>query len=400
MGASMLGPISELVVRGNEAYLAAAGWRPEIIPYGGYGSTQVARVLCRTLMSGRPAGQEPSAPHRGWQQFVVGEIPRQPVLVRLGEAIRIVYADRGGFVDAEIRGHRLPAGWHQARVYPINRRDLRRHREELLGHRGWTSLPVETLIARARRLKIRIASPALMPVRIVGADETVGIVSDIDDTVMVSDVPRPVSAAKHALLDLLDAREPVPGMADFLHELQDAGATVEEQASGQRPKLAPPVFYLSTGAWNVEPGLRRFLRREGFPRGTILLRSWWFTDRGFVGSGKEFKLEELHRLTEILPHVRWILVGDNGQHDPETYATFISQKARHAGAVALRLLSLQERKNRKSPGGVARRLPIHLLPEDMPTAEAADGHRLRQLVSHPDFHERLRNRIHKLRTES
>ena len=40
-----------------------------------------------------------------------------------------------------------------------------------------------------------------------------------------------------------------------------------------RDDAGAPVFYLSTGAWNVVPALQRFLRRRGLPRidGTTFL---------------------------------------------------------------------------------------------------------------------------------
>ena len=52
---------------------------------------------------------------------------------------------------------------------------------------------------------------------------------------------------------------------------------------------APPVFYLSTGAWNVAPTLTRFLSRNLYPPGALLLTDWGpTTDRWFrSGTGAQ-----------------------------------------------------------------------------------------------------------------
>ena len=45
---------------------------------------------------------------------------------------------------------------------------------------------------------------------------------------------------------------------------------------------AAPFLYLSTGAWNVAPTLRRFLSRNLYPPGPLLLTDWGPTpDRVF-----------------------------------------------------------------------------------------------------------------------
>src|SRR5699024_12670084 len=50
-------------------------------------------------------------------------------------------------------------------------------------------------------------------VRIIGDDSTFGIISDIDDTVMVTSLPRPFLAAWNTFVLSEHARSPVAGMA-------------------------------------------------------------------------------------------------------------------------------------------------------------------------------------------
>nr|WP_255479680.1 App1 family protein [Quadrisphaera sp. RL12-1S] len=103
-----------------------------------------------------------------------------------------------------------------------------------------------------------------------------------------------------------------------------------------------PVLYLSTGAWNAAPTITRFMLRHGYPAGPLLLTDWGPTNTGWFRSGQEHKRAALRRLAEELPHVRWLLVGDDGQHDPEIYGEFAREQPTHVRAVAIRQLTAAE----------------------------------------------------------
>jgi phosphatidate phosphatase APP1 len=99
------------------------------------------------------------------------------------------------------------------------------------------------------------------------------------------------------------------------------------------------VLYLSTGAWNVAPTLTRFLSRHLYPAGPILLTDWGPTHNRFFRSGQEHKRSTLARLAKEFPGIRWLLIGDDGQHDQEIYAEFARLHPDNVEAVAIRRLS-------------------------------------------------------------
>jgi len=103
-----------------------------------------------------------------------------------------------------------------------------------------------------------------------------------------------------------------------------------------------PVLYLSTGAWNVAPAITRFLRRHDFPLGPLLLTDWGPTNTGWFRSGQEHKERELRLLREFFPQVRWILVGDDGQHDPVIYSEFAVEHPDAVEAICIRELTPAE----------------------------------------------------------
>jgi len=103
-----------------------------------------------------------------------------------------------------------------------------------------------------------------------------------------------------------------------------------------------PVIYLSTGAWNVAPTLTRFLDRNLYPSGALLLTDWGPTHDRWFRSGREHKKGSLNRLASEFPNLKWLLVGDDGQHDEELYGEFVENHPQNVAAVAIRQLSTSE----------------------------------------------------------
>jgi phosphatidate phosphatase APP1 len=103
------------------------------------------------------------------------------------------------------------------------------------------------------------------------------------------------------------------------------------------------MIYLSTGAWNFATHLERFIVEHGFPPGPLLLTDWGPTDAGWFRSGAAHKHAALERLRRDHPSTRWILVGDNGQRDPDIYGAFASAHPEAVLAVAIRELTPTQR---------------------------------------------------------
>ncbi|WP_395243308.1 App1 family protein [Agromyces sp. MMS24-K17] len=283
----------------RERWARRRGQVPTVVPYTGYGSTEWVRVFCRVLLakprttdaSTRRRRAEPTT-IRGWRSFVSVPVGGVPVAIEVGGQRVEVLADRGGVVDTKIPV-RLAPGWHTATL------------------RAEGSEPVEA------------------PITIVSPEQRFGIISDVDDTVMVTALPRPFVAAWNTFVLDEHARIPTPGMA-----------VLYERLAREHP--GAPVIYLSTGAWNVAPTLTRFLSRNLYPAGPLLLTDWGPTHDRFFRSGREHKDENLRRLGEEFPDIRWLMIGDDGQNDEDHYARFAAEHPGQVAAVAIRRLSTGE----------------------------------------------------------
>ncbi|MEV4280969.1 App1 family protein [Actinoplanes xinjiangensis] len=272
-----------------ERRLRGRGWKPYITAYTGYGGSGWARVMARVLLARPGTVRRRREKVRGWRSFTTTPVSSALVRIELGDTVTEARTDRSGYLDVIVKGDLNP-GW------------------------GCAKLSTEGTV------------PIEAPIRVIDPGVKFGVISDIDDTVMVTTLPRPLLAAWNTFVLDEHARAAVPGMAVLYERLVHANP-------------GTPVVYLSTGAWNVAPTLTRFLSRHLYPAGPILLTDWGPTPDRWFRSGQEHKRKSLRRLAEEFPDVRWLLIGDDGQHDQEIYSEFAREYPQNVAAVAIRRLS-------------------------------------------------------------
>ena len=140
------------------------------------------------------------------------------------------------------------------------------------------------------------------------ADTGVSVISDIDDTVKISEV-----RDKQRLLarTFLQEFEPVAGMADAYRRWAAAGAA---------------FHYVSASPWQLYDPLDSFFQAAGFPPGSVHLKQFRWKDTSFFALFQDpqaYKRPLLAGLLTQFPGRRFVLIGDSGEQDPEVYgATF------------------------------------------------------------------------------
>jgi phosphatidate phosphatase APP1 len=80
------------------------------------------------------------------------------------------------------------------------------------------------------------------------------------------------------------------------------------------------------------------MRRHLFPSGSFLLTDWGPTHDRWFRSGRDHKELNLRRIAQEFPNVKWLLVGDDGQHDDAIYTGFAIERPQNVAAVAIRRL--------------------------------------------------------------
>lgn len=262
------------------------GWEIAVVPYVGSGSTARAHLRGRVVLRPSDRRRTPTL-LTSLSHYLTVDVRDEPVTVEVaGRRVETV-SGHEGYLEVHVDAQ-LDPGWHDVR---------------------WSVAGTTT----SGRLLV------------VDPQATLGLVSDIDDTVIHTGITRMYEAVRNTLLVAAEDRLPIPGAAQLYQQL----------VAGDRGRA--PVFYVSTGAWNLYAPMEQFLARHGFPAGPLVMTDWgpgvgWLFREGSVA----FKSRMVLDLMAEHPHLRWVLVGDSGEHDPEAYATVVRARADRVAAVYIR----------------------------------------------------------------
>lgn len=163
-----------------------------------------------------------------------------------------------------------------------------------------------------------------------------GIISDIDDTFLVS-----YSATRLKRLVTL-----LGNNAQTRKAFDDVARHYQLLRFAQNPGTNPnPFFYISSSEWNLYSYLREFLQVQKMPEGVLLLnqlKQWnelWKTGR----TRHQGKFARIVRVMEAFPEQSFLLLGDNSQQDPVIYASVATHFPGRIKAIYIR--SVVEKNN-------------------------------------------------------
>jgi len=137
-----------------------------------------------------------------------------------------------------------------------------------------------------------------------------GVISDIDDTVVRTEVTNWLRMLKIVLLTNAYTRTPFEHVETLYHAFRQ----------GRRGDSQNPVFYVSSSPWGFYDLLEHFFRIHGLPEGPLFLKTYEISMKHLRGSSHHnHKLHYIRKLFDTYPELPFVLVGDSGQEDPEIY---------------------------------------------------------------------------------
>jgi phosphatidate phosphatase APP1 len=156
-----------------------------------------------------------------------------------------------------------------------------------------------------------------------------GIISDIDDTFLVSHSATIFKRLWTLLTLNAQSRKSFEGVAEHYRLLEYAQTD---------PATPNPFFYVSSSEWNLYEYLTEFVRYQKLPDGIFLLSQLkrWYQ---LIISGKTKhagKFVRIVRIMEAFPNQRFVLVGDNSQKDPAIYRSMAEHYPHRVKAVYIR----------------------------------------------------------------
>ncbi len=152
-----------------------------------------------------------------------------------------------------------------------------------------------------------------LPILAPGRSVRLGIISDIDDTIIETGATNVLKNWRRVLIERPEDRLVVPGAQDLYQRL-----ALRDGAP------ANPVFYVSSSPWNLHGFLVRFMELNQIPLGPLFLRDYGLSRSTFIaGPHIEHKIGAVETILGFYPDLRFVLIGDNGQKDIEVYAKVV-----------------------------------------------------------------------------
>jgi phosphatidate phosphatase APP1 len=194
-----------------------------------------------------------------------------------------------------------------------------------LGAGQWHDVHLDIVASVETPVSTIAASPARVLVPSTHAE--LGVISDMDDTVLQSEITSFIRAARLMLLENARTRLPFPGVAAFYRALE----------RGRGGGASNPIFYVSSSPWNLHDVIVDFLDAQEIPAGPMLLRDWDI-GRAMLQT-REYKLAQIREILMTYPALPFILVGDSGQEDPEIYGAIVREFPGRILAIYIRNVS-------------------------------------------------------------
>ena len=280
-----------------------------------FGATKRPRSICayhgyatrdRVVLSGRVLAQDSPSALRGnesiwrnlsntWRRFNTKEVPNVDVTVRFAGQEETVRTDEEGYyhIDMPYTEHE-PSMWREA----------------------------EARCARDDG-DISATHSILAP----SSEAEFAVISDLDDTVIETNVTSIVTAAKLTFIGNAKTRKPLEGVA----------ALYQSFVKGNAGRPVNPIFYISSSPWNLYDLLCDFMVLNAVPKGPIFLRDIGIDETKFIKrTGHREKLERALQIMADFPHLPFVLVGDSAEHDAGLYAEAATLHPQRIKAIYIR----------------------------------------------------------------
>ena len=212
-------------------------WYPRVEPYVGYGTEHYSRLICRTVYG--PFKRQAGRLTRGIRAMLTIPSPHTKVRIAIDgvplETVQVGASEVHDEVDAQRNVSSEFAASDSA---------------------GYLDLVAEHSLEPGVHdvsYKVRSRKPVTANLFTIPSGTKVGVISDVDDTIMVTQAPSLMKAAYNLLLLDPKKKMPVAGMNLLFNRIADMFPDA-------------PFFYLSTSPWNVESSIRHFIANHGFPK--------------------------------------------------------------------------------------------------------------------------------------
>lgn len=269
-----------------------------IVPYLGFGNATMVSVRGRVL--DEPGFQPHSLQDSAWrnvaalyQRLESDQVAGARVRARFQGAQVDTITDRGGYfaIDIALPQPLAQSGWHQVDLALVD-------------------------------TDVKAVADVLIP----PASARFGVISDIDDTVLWTNVTNKLNMALMLARTNPFTRRPFKGVAALYRALHGGVAGNEGN----------PVFYVSSSPWHLFDPLVEFMRLQGIPLGPLMLRELSVRSLLKPDTSRHHKLGKIEKILRAYPALPFVLIGDSGERDPEIYAEVLRRHPQSVKVIYIR----------------------------------------------------------------
>lgn len=169
------------------------------------------------------------------------------------------------------------------------------------------------------------ASPKRSPVVFPTSSQGVSVISDIDDTLIATHVRKKTKLLKTFLFRRFDQIKVFPGALRVLRLLLKSPGG---QGGGA-------LHYVTGSPASIADRLLRLFRFRSFPMGSMHMKRLRGPQAAGATKQLAYKLGHIRRIFKRYPTRRFVLIGDNGEKDPEVYRQARQEFPRQVAAILI-----------------------------------------------------------------
>jgi phosphatidate phosphatase APP1 len=285
-----------------------------IVPYHGLGNAKKAYISGRLIVDRniRPAREDDSKWRNlraMYKRFESQEIPEARIQADFYGLSYETKTDKNGFFEFELS---IPADIDRSLLWHPVALSLR----DQIGNNKDT---------------VQAAGKVLIP----HDQAEYGIISDIDDTVLLTKATNYIRMMQKTFLYNAQTRLPFEGVSAFYRALH---------MGSNDSSIRNPLYYVSSSPWNLYDMLEDFFEMQGIPAGPLMLRDLQLDlKKLFASAHKTHKLNQIEKIFKYTGELPFILIGDSGQKDPEIYQEVVRRHPGRILAIYIRDVSKEHR---------------------------------------------------------
>ena len=167
-----------------------------------------------------------------------------------------------------------------------------------------------------------------------------GIISDIDDTFLVSYTLNPLRKLYNLLFKNVNRRKIFEDVTVHYQALSQSGRDGHQELN--------TFFYVSSSEWNLYRFIVKFTEIHQLPKAVLLLKDIKTSLSQFFWSGRgghNHKFEKIKHILEFYPGLQYVLLGDDSQQDPLLYESICKIFPVTVKAVYIRQTGIHKKNN-------------------------------------------------------